>query len=80
MHWFFSVARDVEQSVELYNVDIFNWIRQIGCEKKMCILCNIVRMNLFYYRLFRMKVESNDHCNLILYIFRAIFILKFTTN
>jgi hypothetical protein len=46
----------------------------------MCILCNIVRMNLFYYRLFSRKVESNDYCNLILYIFHAIYILKFVTN
>jgi hypothetical protein len=46
----------------------------------MCILCNIVRVNLFYCRLFRTKVESNDHYNLILYIFHATCILKFITN
>lgn len=76
MHWFFSVPGDMEQPVEPSIFDIFNWIRQNGCEKKMCILCNIVRMNLFCYRLFRMKAESNDHCSLILYIFRAICVLK----
>ena len=34
MHWFFSVAGDMEQPVEPSIFDIFNWIRQNGCEKK----------------------------------------------
>jgi len=38
MHWFFSVARDMEQPVELFNTDIFNWISQIGCEKNVYIM------------------------------------------